>query len=263
MTQPTILALDTSTKACSVALLHQGRVTLNHQMTPQTHANLLLAMIQQTMADAEVSSKQIDVLAFGEGPGAFTGIRIASGAIQGLALGWDKPVIAISSLAAMARAGLAELSFAEEKNPLKVNWIALMDARMKEVYWQQGSCQLDGEKWQETQAEMLSPIEIEERLAQCIAQQHEAFDQTKGQSILLVVGDIVAEYPNLVAQVCAAEDKGVIWCEQLPSADAMVHLAAQKIDQAHGVDEALPKPVYLRNHVADTIAERKAKALQG
>ena len=90
----TLLALDTATEACSVALLHDGKVTSHYEVIPRLHAQKLLPMIKQLLADAGVALSAVDAIAFGRGPGAFTGVRIAIGVVQGPGLRSPAPGIA-------------------------------------------------------------------------------------------------------------------------------------------------------------------------
>lgn len=122
-----ILALDAATEACSAALFDNGVVTEGFQIAPRRHAQLLLPMALELLADAGYAWADLDALAFGRGPGAFTGLRIAAGMVQGLALGADLPVVPVSNLAALAARCLRRC---RGKRVLVVN-----DARMGEVYW--------------------------------------------------------------------------------------------------------------------------------
>ena len=123
----TLLALDTATEACSAALLHEGRLFHRVEVAPRMHAQLLLPMIDELLAEAGIALAQVDALVFGRGPGAFTGVRIATGMVQGLAFAIGKPVIGISNLAALAQRAWREQG-AEQV-------CAAIDARMDEVYW--------------------------------------------------------------------------------------------------------------------------------
>lgn len=122
-----LLALDTATEACSAALYLDGAVLERYELAPQRHNRLILPMIEALLAEAGMSLGQMDALAFGRGPGSFTGVRIATGVAQGLAFGADLPVAPVSTLAALAQEAFAETTagFA----------FPCIDARMGEVYW--------------------------------------------------------------------------------------------------------------------------------
>lgn len=124
---PTLLALDTATEACSVALLHDGKVLSHYEVIPRLHAKKLLPMIERTMAEAGVALSAIDAIGFGRGPGAFTGVRIAIGVVQGLAFALDRPVLGVSNLAALAQGAWRRQG--------ETQVAAAIDARMDEVYW--------------------------------------------------------------------------------------------------------------------------------
>ncbi len=119
-----LLAIDTSTEACSAALYIKGETKSRYELAPRRHAELILPMVDSLLSEAQLSLNQLDGLAFGRGPGAFTGVRIATGIIQGLAFAADLPVVPISSLAALAQGahGKAE------------NIVTAIDARMHEIY---------------------------------------------------------------------------------------------------------------------------------
>ncbi len=117
-----ILAIETSTEACSVAAWHRGQVIERFELGRQ-HSQRLLAMVAEVLADTAWSLTQLDALAFGRGPGSFTGLRIGAGVVQGLAFGADLPVVPVSTLAVLAQ-GQSEPHLA-----------AALDARMGQVYW--------------------------------------------------------------------------------------------------------------------------------
>lgn len=123
----TLLALDTATEACSVALLHQGHVISRYEVIPRLHAQSLLPMIRDVLDEAGIELAAVDAIAFGRGPGAFTGIRIAIGVVQGLGFAAEKPVIGISNLAALAQRAYREQGATQVASAI--------DARMDEVYW--------------------------------------------------------------------------------------------------------------------------------
>lgn len=258
---PTILAVETSTAACSVALLHGSILYQRYEVLPQKHAHRLLGMVNEVMEESGLKGSSIDLLAFGEGPGAFTGVRIAAGVIQGLALGWDKPVVAISSLEAMAENVLfakKELFLTGEsnhKNNLErclenkseinckaneVIWCAMMDARMQEVYVQSGSYNLQTGVLQADSIKLLTPEAAESEVI------------ALGEGCV-GLGDIRQVYPGLVKQFAD-------WTDTLPTATSVAKLAMQAREKAYLLTEKVPLPVYLRNQVADTIAQRELKS---
>ena len=121
-----ILAIDTATEACSVALMIDDKIDDIFEVCPQQHSQRVLPMIDTLLKRNNIKLKDLDALAFGRGPGSFTGVRIATGIVQGLALGADLPVVEISTLAAMAQQNY------EEHGCLRTR--VLIDARMAEVY---------------------------------------------------------------------------------------------------------------------------------
>jgi tRNA threonylcarbamoyladenosine biosynthesis protein TsaB len=124
---PTILAIETATEACSAALYHQGKTTSKYQVAPQQHANLILFMCDELLREANLLPAQLSAIAFGRGPGSFTGVRIAVAVAQGIGVAHDLPLIPVSSLQALAQA-------AYQKHHIK-KVLAGIDARMQEIYW--------------------------------------------------------------------------------------------------------------------------------
>lgn len=118
-----LLAIETATDACSAALSIDGDIRERFEIAPRAHTELILPMIDELMAEAGLNISQVDAIAFGRGPGAFTGVRIAVGVTQGIAFAADLPVVPVSTLAALAQGVAAD----------KV--LAALDARMDEVYW--------------------------------------------------------------------------------------------------------------------------------
>ncbi len=125
-----ILAIDTATERCSVALRIDGQSIDRVVDTPRGHADLILSLIDGVLADAGVKLADLDGIAYGRGPGAFTGVRIAIGVVQGLAFGASLPTVGVSNLAAVAQ------QFAKPDDRVLV----CMDARMNEVYWGLFTC---------------------------------------------------------------------------------------------------------------------------
>ena len=131
-----LLALDTSSEGCSAALWLDGQITERFELAPRGHTRLLMPMVRELLAEQGLSPSDLDALAFARGPGSFTGLRIATGVIQGLAWGLDLPVVPVSSLAAVALNAIEQQSLAEGDG------IAVaFDARMGEVYWGTFVCQ--------------------------------------------------------------------------------------------------------------------------
>ncbi|MES9855186.1 MAG: tRNA (adenosine(37)-N6)-threonylcarbamoyltransferase complex dimerization subunit type 1 TsaB [Sedimenticola sp.] len=122
-----LLAIETATEACSAALLVDGEVTERYRVQPRGHSELILSMVDELLAVAELPLSALDAVAFGRGPGSFTGVRIATGVIQGIAFAADLPVAPVSTLAALAQRCYREAG--EER------LLAAYDARMQEVYW--------------------------------------------------------------------------------------------------------------------------------
>lgn len=124
-----ILALDASTDACSVALSHAGEITHIFELAAKSHTQRLLPMVDEILHAANCTLKDLDAIAFGRGPGSFTGLRICMGVVQGLAFGASLPVIPVSTLQAMAQA------YKDENPSLSLPMLVALDARMDEIYW--------------------------------------------------------------------------------------------------------------------------------
>jgi tRNA threonylcarbamoyladenosine biosynthesis protein TsaB len=217
-----LLALDTSTEACSVALLVDDLLRLRFELTERSHADLILPMVDELLAEAGVGLADLDGLAFGRGPGAFTGLRIATGVVQGLALGADLPVAAISSLAAVAE----QVPAAAGETILVCN-----DARMGEVYWgvyQRKDAAIVG----------LTPesVSVPERVGEGVTQVRHA------------AGNAFSRYPALATRLVA---EGLQLYEGIyPRADAVARLGALELAAGRGVPAEMALPVYVRDDVA-------------
>jgi len=138
-----ILAIDSSTEACSAALLcEDGEVFARFEIAPRQHTRLLPQMINQVLVEAGVAKSLLTHCAFANGPGAFTGIRIAAAQAQGIGIGLGIPLLPVSTLATLAQVSLDRYAY--------TNTLAALDARMNEVYWavyrrdQDGCAQLHG-----------------------------------------------------------------------------------------------------------------------
>ena len=219
-----ILALDCSTEACSVALLDNGELLAEEfTLAPREHTQRLLPMVDGLLAASEIGLQQLDAIAFGRGPGSFTGLRICLSVVQGLAFGGDLPVIPVSTLAALAQTGVMSALV-----PDGALVLSALDARMDEIYWGlyrqvDGLVVLEGE-------EQLSPPE---RLSLPVS--------TTGQPCIALGSGW-----NYAQRIPAAADVAMADSQLLPRASAVALLAQSgPLLQA---DEALP--TYLRDQVA-------------
>ncbi|NNJ91013.1 MAG: tRNA (adenosine(37)-N6)-threonylcarbamoyltransferase complex dimerization subunit type 1 TsaB [Gammaproteobacteria bacterium] len=221
-----ILAIDTATEGCSAALLNDDKIISRQEVVPRKHADLILPMLDEILAEAQLSLKQLDALAFGRGPGAFTGVRIATGVIQGIAFGSDLPVVPVSTLRA-----LAQRTFNEYQHE-KV--LTAFDARMDEVYWAEYALgeneimQLQGEE-------------------QVIAPEHVTLSSSHQQWV--GSGSGWAAYSDVLKKAVSAESL-TLYTDMITRADEIVTLASHDFAQGISVGAENALPVYLRNKVA-------------
>lgn len=122
-----ILAIETSTEACSAALSVNGEIQEKFEIAPRGHGDLILNMVEQLLAEAGLKPPQLSAVGFGRGPGAFTGVRIATSVVQGIAFALDLPVAPVSTLATLAQGAYRQSGHTA--------LLCTMDARMGEVYW--------------------------------------------------------------------------------------------------------------------------------
>lgn len=224
----TILAIETSTELASVALLLEDRVIVRESAGVQTHSQTVLPMVQALLKEAGLHVQDCDALAFGSGPGSFTGVRTACGITQGLAFASGLPVVPVVTLQAMAQACL-DLHGETEV-------IALLDARMEEVYWAQ--YRFDGEWRTVTEPGLAAPAAVHP------------------------TGQAVACGNGLTAYASAFGDKvfsGRFSDISGPHASYVARLARQALARGEALEAKHAQPLYLRNKVALTIAEREAK----
>ncbi|WP_044471143.1 tRNA (adenosine(37)-N6)-threonylcarbamoyltransferase complex dimerization subunit type 1 TsaB [Mannheimia massilioguelmaensis] len=228
----TLLALDTSTEACSVALLYNGEKTHLDEVAQRSHTKRILPMIDEILSQSGVSLHQVDALVFGRGPGSFTGVRVGTGITQGLALGADLPVIPVSNLAVMAQAAY-ELYQIEQVN-------AAIDARMNEVYF----AQFKAEKVRSDFGEFLQWRELISEQVCAPERVLEQLSQVQNLGEWLNVGTGWAAY-----EVLAQSQFGKMSDIQLPSALYMLSLALPAWYNKQYVNAVEVEPVYLRNEV--------------
>ena len=223
----TLLALDTSTEACSVALFHRGEKTHINELAQRTHTKRILPMIDEILANSGLCLNQVDALAFGRGPGSFTGVRVGAGIAQGLAFGADLPVIPISNLTAMAQAAF-ELHQAE-------NAVAAIDARMNEVYFSQ----LVREKVRSDFGEFFQWQEI---ITEQVCSPEQAINQLRDDNAFRV-GTGWAAYSQFTEKNLTSSDIA------LPNALYMLELARVEYLQKRTISALEIEPIYLRNEV--------------
>lgn len=219
-----LLALDTSTEACSAALWLDGALSCLDEVCPQQHSKRILPMLDQLLSGAGVQLTALDGLVFGRGPGSFTGVRIGVGVVQGLAFGADLPVYGVSTLQAMAQAA-HRLTGARSV-------VAAIDARMAEVYLAQ--YQLDA-------AGLMQPVSAE------VACKPAALPPLLLEQVDLLVGTGAQAYPALLQQW--AKGAPISAEVLLPSARDMVVLAMDALPNGLFVSAEQAEPVYVRDEV--------------
>ena len=224
-----ILAIETSTELASAALLYEGGLITRQSLGVQTHSETILPMVQQLLAEAGLALSRCDALAFGVGPGSFTGVRTACGVVQGLAFGADLPVAPVMTLEAMAQACLESTQACDV--------LAVLDARMGEVYWAHYR-HVSG-VWQAVIAPTLSaPLEV----------------QVVGE--VQACGNGLAMY-NQDFLVQPFADGGL--AQLMPHARQIATLGQNAVMQQRTVSAEQAQPFYLRNKVALTTAERQVR----
>lgn len=225
-----ILALDTTQEYCSVALLIDDQTYTREELAPRSHTDLILPQVEYVLAEAGIQLAQLDALAFGRGPGSFTGLRIAAGVVQGLALGADLPVAPVSSLAAMAQGQ-------HRVNTSYTRISAAFDARIQEVYW--GNYQLvDGIMQGVTDEAVSAPEAV----------------YLPDDGSWLAIGAGWQAYPQMCERL-APRLIDVI-ADTAPLARDIIPIARSMAERGQLVTAEEAIPVYLRQKVAQTIAER-------
>jgi len=221
-----LLAIETSTEACSVAVYVDGEILQRHEIAPRRHTQLVLPWADELMAEAGLRKSQLDAIAVGRGPGAFTGVRLAIAIVQGLALALERPVLPVSTLAVLAMQGQG------------AHRLAAIDARMGEVYV--GAYDLDDDHL------------VTARGGEAIVPPAAA--PLPGTEVFGIGTGFTAESGALVARL-GARLQGFD-ATALPRAGDLARLAAR----AFGRGEAIPadriEPAYLRDKVALTLVEQ-------
>ncbi len=220
-----ILALETSTELGSCALWRDGSVAERICPEKRPHSETLLPLVRELLAESGVRIGDLDAIAFGVGPGAFTGLRVACGAAQGLAVAADVPLIPVTSLETMATEVGAD------------RVLALLDARMGEVY--SGRYERDGGGYVlRGEIRVSAPADV-------------ALPADGGWH---ACGNGLSAYPVLQERVLAAGLPGE--AAIMPMAATVARIAVGKLARGEGIDAALAAPLYVRDKVAKTVAER-------
>lgn len=218
-----ILALETATDPGSVALWRDGEMTARHCPAGRSNSETLLPLANEILREAGLCFADLHGIAFGMGPGSFTGLRVACGAAQGLAVARDLPLIGVGTLEAMALASGGE------------RVIVALDARMGEVYY---GLYAHGRLQGEIGVHAPDSVPLPE------------------SSGWLACGNGLSSYPVLRERLASVVD---CWKpEIMPSAEAVARLAAPKLARGEAIDPADAAPLYVRNKVAQTVAERLA-----
>lgn len=234
---PTLLALDTSNQYCSVALQARGgQVTAHHEWSEQKHSAMILPMVRELLAQAKVALADLDAIVVGVGPGGFTGVRLAVAVAQGLAFAMSKPVLAHSSLEAMAVSAFA-LGHHEV--------IVGMDARMQQVYWAHYQF-IDGQLHTRTAPSLDDVAVFAEHI--CAVNQPCA-----------VVGNAPQVFDE-VAHACHQPNIVIAGVDHsAPHAAYFFTVANPAWSAGRATPPEQVQPLYVRDKVAMTIAEREAK----
>ena len=221
-----ILALDTSTEYCSVALWQDGGMDARDAAAGQLHSRMLLPMVDELLRQHGLALKDLDGIAFGRGPGSFTGLRIACGVTQGLALGAGLPVVGVSTLLALAEAVRSEHA------------VCCLDARMGEVY--HASYVRSGEEWHVVhEASLCAPADAPPLPAGAWTGCGSGF-AAHGAALKKRYGERLAE----------------IRPELYPHARDIARLGAREFERGGGVPAEQALPVYIRDKVALRSDER-------
>lgn len=223
----TILALDTSTDACSAALQRGDSLELRYQLSPRQHNHLLFAMLGELLPGG-AEEAEIDLLAYAQGPGSFTGLRVAASAAQGLAFTLSLPVAGVSTLACLAQGALRESVVTEDDTVF-----ALIDARINEIYWGLYRFE-DGLAVPCLEDQVSAPAEVPAELLMA-------------QDSVVALGSGLALADDLPDAVKSAISRQVE--DRWPSAQDLIPLAQAMAAQEALVSAAEVQPVYLRNEI--------------
>ena len=237
-----LLAIETATEACSVALWIDGAVRERFEIAPRRHAELVLPWADALLAEAGIAKSQLDAIAIGRGPGAFTGVRLAIALGQGIALALDRPMVAVSTLAALAVSAppLADAGGGWD-GIAQQHILAAIDARMGEIYIGTFARDAGG---------LVVPIDAEQLV------RPDAVPLSDHRNWIGVGTGFAADNGALVHAL--GEQLLHHDATALPRAADVVRLAARAFAHGEAVAPELIEPAYLRNKVALTVIEQKA-----
>lgn len=221
-----ILAIDTATEACSVALWNDGTSFAHFEECPREHTQRILPLVKMILTEGNTSLTDLDALAYGRGPGSFTGVRIGIGIAQGLALGAELPMIGVSTLATMAQGAWRSTG--------ATRVLAAIDARMGEVYWAEYTRDEQGVWHGEESEAVLTPEAAGERMKQLSGE-------------WATVGTGWPAWPDMAKESDLTLVDGKVL---LPAAEDMLPIACQMLEAGQTVPVEKAEPVYLRNTVA-------------
>lgn len=222
-----LIAIETATEACSVALSVDGAMLSRHAVTPRRHAELVLPWIDELLASAGLSKRQLDAIAVGRGPGGFTGVRLGVALAQGIALALDRPLVGVSTLAALACAA-----------PPSPRVLAVIDARMGEVYH--------------------GLFDTGDGLPRALADEGlcapDALVLPGAQSWVGVGSGLAADDGALRRRLHGRLAE--VDADALPQASDVARIALDALARGEGGAPEAVQPAYLRDKVAQTLAER-------
>lgn len=244
--QPNVLVLDTSNQYCSVALQWRGQVRTRHEWSEQKHSQMILPLVRQLLNELEADFAGLDAVVVGVGPGGFTGVRLAVAVAQGLAFSAHKPLLAFSSLAALAVAGLRDRSETEV--------MVAMDARMQQVYWAHYRMSSEGlhavvEPSLDDVALFVKRLQAMTTACVVVGNAIEAFDS---------VAQACARAPLSVARMTPSAQSAPQAVDFLPLVECVWHEDGWLDGVALSPEQV--QPLYVRDKVAQTIAEREGGA---
>ncbi len=232
-----ILAIETSSEVASAALLIDQQVIQRQTVGVMNHSHTILPMVQSLLEEANLSLQSCDAIAFGCGPGSFTGVRTACGVAQGLAFGSDLPVIPIVTLLALAQTGKTLLGATEV--------LAAIDARMEEVYWAQYRYDATVQAWQTLlEPALCAPALLAPQMVQGLTFVGSGFKAYATRF----------NFPTNMLQPELQSAQNII-----PQADAVARLAQIELAAGRYYAAEYAQPLYLRNKVAMTTLERQAQ----